>query len=269
MLSINHHGIKISKFGLWRPLEFLLVVGLIGALAPSTTLAQSIPAGSYQRSCSDTRVMGTTLIASCSNKQQQRKSTNLPLFQQCIGDIRNENGQLMCDFPLGTNVPTGSYRRTCRGIIVAGETLHASCINRAGDLLATTLDGISQCSSDISNNNGRLACQMASTQGATLTGTYVYDNPGTAEGNQTVVFRGHIESGAGQAGSSEFSESQAVTVSPGTRTVSVTFAARGLRSGLWTVSASPVGGPGPKTCQHVRVPGIVTLSVADSVPGCR
>ena len=56
------------------------------------------PAGSYQRSCDDIRMDGTTLIASCRRPSGREQRTSLPNVNRCIGDIGNIDGQLRCNY---------------------------------------------------------------------------------------------------------------------------------------------------------------------------
>lgn len=48
---------------------------------------------------------------------------------RCVGDIRNDNGQIRCNMEPG---PRGSYRWGCGSIKVEGDRLRASCLNDAG-----------------------------------------------------------------------------------------------------------------------------------------
>jgi len=54
--------------------------------------------------------------------------------------------------------PPGSYAETCRNIYVEGDRLAAECQERDGDWRRTSLDDFDRCTSEIINNNGRLAC---------------------------------------------------------------------------------------------------------------
>jgi len=54
--------------------------------------------------------------------------------------------------------PEGGYRQTCRDILVAGNTLQASCEKRNGKWKQTSLRNFDRCTDQIENNNGRLVC---------------------------------------------------------------------------------------------------------------
>lgn len=102
---------------------------------------------------------------------------------------------------------------------------------------------------------------------ATLVGSFSFDSIGTEPYVQRVTFTGTLVSASGPAGETGFSVvGQAQVASNGIGVVP--FTKGGLRPGIWTVTGSPIGGPGPKTCPNVHVPGVVRLSVAASLPGC-
>ena len=59
--------------------------------------AQAPPPGSYQQSCRDIRMQGSTLSALCrraNNRGEQPTALNVA---HCAGDIGNNNGQLQCN----------------------------------------------------------------------------------------------------------------------------------------------------------------------------
>ncbi len=89
-MNMNKHRAPIS---LWTMAAAILALGI--AAAP----AQQIPAGSYQKTCSNISVGGTTLNADCKTFNQQSIRTSLPYFASCVGDIGNINGTLACAGP--------------------------------------------------------------------------------------------------------------------------------------------------------------------------
>lgn len=169
--------------------RFSMAMALGGALvlstmAPGSVLAQgygAMPAGSYQQSCTNVRVRGTTLTASCTNNGGQRVRSSLNV-NSCTGaDIGNVNGQLTCvrsgnyygrgrgrfgtgragRYGQGSNgaLPPGSYQQSCSNASMNGSTLTANCRNNRGAMVTSYLD-VSQCraSDDIGNLNGQLRC---------------------------------------------------------------------------------------------------------------
>jgi hypothetical protein len=141
---------------------------------------QTLPAGSYQGSCTNARLRGNTLTASCTNTsgQRVRSSLNVP----CVGaDIGNVNGQLTCvrngnmygqgrgRYGKGRSglynqrytggLPPGSYQGSCRNEAMNGSTLTATCTAANGQWVTSYLD-VSQCRStdDVGNVNGQLRC---------------------------------------------------------------------------------------------------------------
>jgi len=114
-------------------------------------VAQAAPAGSYAKSCSSISVSGSTLTASCLNTVGASTSTALNSYPQCLGDIKNSNGTLICS-------SAGSYTKSCSSISITGSTLNASCVDMSGNSNATALTNYAQCTGDISNVAGSLSC---------------------------------------------------------------------------------------------------------------
>ena len=74
-------------------------VALILALSsPGTSRAQQsgVPSGGYTQTCQDIRTHGTTLEARCQTRDNQWNQTSLRDFNQCTGEIENDNGNLTC-----------------------------------------------------------------------------------------------------------------------------------------------------------------------------
>lgn len=77
-----------------RHIVYCVAVSIL--IAGSTAVAQSVPAGSYQRTCTDTYIVDGTLVAVCHTADQQSRPTTLPNAMSCRGDIANVNGKLEC-----------------------------------------------------------------------------------------------------------------------------------------------------------------------------
>jgi len=74
-----------------------------GLLWTSAAQAQGVPPGSYRQSCSDARIEGGALVATCQaggGGRAQRSS--LPQVSRCTGDIGNNNGVLQCNYATGS-----------------------------------------------------------------------------------------------------------------------------------------------------------------------
>jgi hypothetical protein len=123
---------------------FALAIGAIAAQA------QQAPTGSYQKTCSNVTVSGTTLNATCKTFNQQDSKTDLPYFASCVGDIGNINGTLACAGP------NGSYALTCVDATVKGNTLSASCRKINGQMQNTSLQNFQGFQGNISNCDGTL-----------------------------------------------------------------------------------------------------------------
>jgi hypothetical protein len=89
-------------------MRYMTIFGILTLTAalwsPAPCAAQQVPGGSYQQTCSDIGVRGSTLYATCDNGRGARQSTELRDFQNCSGEIQNINGNLQC------KGNTGSYQ---------------------------------------------------------------------------------------------------------------------------------------------------------------
>ena len=59
--------------------------------------AQGLPPGSYQESCRDFRMQGGTLTAVCRRANGRGDHLTALNVAHCVGDIGNNNGQLVCN----------------------------------------------------------------------------------------------------------------------------------------------------------------------------
>jgi CVNH domain len=99
------------------------IVGLFAAaaLVGLATSAAAQPAGSYRDSCRDIRMQGSVLTALCrraGGRGEQRSALNV---EHCVGDIGNNNGNLVCNggqpvspppsagYPSGPGYPAQGY----------------------------------------------------------------------------------------------------------------------------------------------------------------
>lgn len=127
-----------------------MAITATAVLGLSAGQAQQAPAGSYQKTCSNIAVSGTTLNASCKTFNQQSMQTSLPYFASCVGDIGNINGTLACAGP------NGSYALTCTNATVSGNTLSATCRKRDQTPVQTSLPGFQGFQGNVSNCDGKL-----------------------------------------------------------------------------------------------------------------
>jgi CVNH domain len=78
-----------------------MVVRLFGAIALGSlafsAYGQGLPPGSYQQSCRDFRMQGSTLTAVCRRAQGRGEQVTALNVAHCVGDIGNNNGQLVCN----------------------------------------------------------------------------------------------------------------------------------------------------------------------------
>jgi hypothetical protein len=64
--------------------------------------AQGTPQGSYLQTCTDVRIEGNALSATCRGTGNRKQRSSLAGFQRCAGDIGNNNGVLQCNFADGS-----------------------------------------------------------------------------------------------------------------------------------------------------------------------
>lgn len=174
---------KIMRYitGLGTAILALAIAG------PWAACAAQAPSGSYQQTCKDIGVRGSTLYARCKDANNEWRDTQLQDYGRCRGEIQNLNGSLQCTDQGGgyggnydrdrdrdrdhdhdrdrdrgrynNGAPNGSYTQTCQNITVAGNTLRASCQKKNGKLKNTSLNNFNRCNGDIQNDNGKLRCR--------------------------------------------------------------------------------------------------------------
>ena len=170
------------------------LAGALTAVSISSVNAQyygqGLPSGSYQSSCANIRMNGSTLSASCTNGAGQRVYSSLNV-NRCNGaSVRNNNGYLICSNGYGNNgynngnqyghhnhngynnnghyngsgyngsLPPGSYQGSCTNIRMNGSTLSASCTAANGQRVYSSIN-VNRCVSrgtPVRNENGQLRC---------------------------------------------------------------------------------------------------------------
>lgn len=143
-----------------------------GAFA-GPAMAQPVPSGSYQNTCDNESVSGDTLRARCETADGDSIFSRLDNFNDCVGDISNDDGRLTCarddndgddeygdrrDEDRGVATPGGSYQQTCRNERVERADLIADCADRNGRWRHSELSNYRFCRGDIANSNGVLTC---------------------------------------------------------------------------------------------------------------
>jgi hypothetical protein len=152
-----------------RSIIGLTLAGALAAVMFSPALAQSVPQGSYQQTCTNVRVYGDRLEAQCSDDRGALVGTSIDLGSCRNGDIGNVNGNLRCfqrdqserpdNRSFGSDgTPSGSYQQTCTNVRVFGDRLQAQCSNERGFLVDTSLDLGACRNGDIGNVDGNLRC---------------------------------------------------------------------------------------------------------------
>jgi hypothetical protein len=131
------------------------------------------PDGGYTQTCQEVRTSGNTLEANCQTRSGQWNRTSLQNFNQCTGEIENDDGRLVCS-KAGYNpggyrqlagAPYGSYAQTCQKISTRGSTLKAKCQTSNGRWHSTSLQNFDQCNGGIVNDNGNLRCGTEGNRG--------------------------------------------------------------------------------------------------------
>jgi len=153
-----------------RSIVGLILGGSLMAAVVAPAVAQAVPQGSYQQTCSNARVSGDRLEAECTDAGGYLVRTSIDLDSCRSGDIGNVDGNLRC-LPRNQNVrpdnrtfengglPSGSYQQSCNNVSFQAGRLSATCSNPNGQPIASSLD-IDSCrpDSDIVTVYGRLAC---------------------------------------------------------------------------------------------------------------
>jgi hypothetical protein len=147
----------------------------------------SIPAGTYQQSCTDSTVVDGNLVAVCKAADGQSRLATLARPQDCHGDIINANGKLQCITIKNSLLPApaGTYQRSCKDAAIADGILLAVCQAGDGQWRPTTLADATKCNGDIANVNGKLQCVKKTTQ--FMSGWGVYGG-GCPRGNNGTEF---------------------------------------------------------------------------------
>lgn len=143
-----------------KPLLNAAIIALLVAAAMPSAPARGagVPPGSYRGSCSDVQVNGATLEATCRNARGRPVRASLADYDVCRGNIQNNDGRLEC-----VELPSGSYRQTCKEIVVDGSLLKAVCADANGHDVGASLQGFNRCRA-VTNENGRLVCTGSSSR---------------------------------------------------------------------------------------------------------
>ena len=106
----------------------------------------SAPAGSYLKTCHDVQVIDTSMTARCKRKNGTWISARLDGFDQCVGDIANNDGVLKCNKgqevskTCSGSAANSSYKAFTFGI---KDNLH--CAKTTYRVYANSLDEATQC----------------------------------------------------------------------------------------------------------------------------
>jgi len=137
--------------------------------SPPRPPGQTLPEGSYLRTCRGADLRGNLLSAQCP------QPSGAPIFStidvnSCRGrDIANDRGYLRCSGgpvpprPPVPMIPAGSYQQTCRNPTQRGNILTAVCLTRAGGRRTSSINVNTCRNGDIGNVNGFLTCGVRPT----------------------------------------------------------------------------------------------------------
>ena len=142
-----------------------IFTAIVGAFSLSARAAQA-PQGSYLQTCVNVQASSAALYANCQDVNGRYHYSVLPRYQECVGDITNQNGDLTCNRQGGRNwdrnrqgwVPPGSYAETCRNIRFDDNTISAKCLTMNHRWVKTTLTNRRECIGGIINDDGNLVC---------------------------------------------------------------------------------------------------------------
>ena len=140
-------------------------------LGLATIMASAQPVhGSFGRTCRNIRISGPALTADCRDASGHFRTSSVA-YDQCRGDIANNNGLLFCDIASRGRRVTGSFEQSCRNIQTSGGVLTAECADASGRIRRSSLN-LDRCRGDIANADGRLICN----DGFSGNGDRRYDN---------------------------------------------------------------------------------------------
>ena len=88
---------------------------LAGVAWMQPAAAQGLPQGSYLSSCMGAALHGDTLVATCRRADGREQRTSLADVRRCVGDIGNNNGNLLCNYGGGRAGPGPGYDERRRG----------------------------------------------------------------------------------------------------------------------------------------------------------
>ncbi|HYL09159.1 MAG TPA: CVNH domain-containing protein [Candidatus Acidoferrales bacterium] len=117
-----------------------------------------LPRGSYPQTCRNIHVRGDVLLAQCQATDGRWVEAVLDDFDQCTGEIVNDNGDLHCTKKAGWVIPAGPYTESCRDIHLHGDVLAARCETRDGRWVWSTLNDWDTCAGEVVNVDGQLLC---------------------------------------------------------------------------------------------------------------
>lgn len=121
----------------------------------------ALPQGSWRGTCRDAYMEGSILYAQCSQRDGDWKRASLDL-RRCYGaPVVNANGRLECSQQAASGaLPPGPWRQSCRDGQVRGDVLYAVCRQDHGDWKRAKVYLPECVGRPISNDNGRLVCQL-------------------------------------------------------------------------------------------------------------
>ncbi len=141
---------RVSRWFGGSVFAFALVMGFGSALAAAP------PAGSYRDSCNGVRASGGVLRAHCERRQGRRVWARLESYSTCVGDISNDNGELIC--LRRRDVPDGSWSESCRNPhLAAPGVFGADCRSLRGGRIASQIP-LTACPGGLMNAAGHLTC---------------------------------------------------------------------------------------------------------------
>ena len=138
--------------------HLVLVIALVAGPSLVDTNAQfggRAPSGSYSRTCSDEKLIGSVLTAKCKDQNGIEIESRL-YVRDCGGDISNALGELVCG---SRRLPRGSYSQTCSSCAAEGSSLRCTCRDTKQAQIKTQLD-LASCdwNGSITNKDGHLQC---------------------------------------------------------------------------------------------------------------
>jgi hypothetical protein len=118
-----------------------------------------LPNGSWQQSCRNGNMNYNMLYAQCQRVNGSYRVSSIDPRSCGNRGVGNNDGNLVCEGGGGGNLPSGSWRQSCRNGNMYYSTLNAQCQRVNGSWRDSSIDTRSCGNRGVGNNDGNLVCE--------------------------------------------------------------------------------------------------------------